>query len=137
MLYELVYSSIAAHPMTEGDVHLLLDQARSENEKLGISGLLIFDGERFLQVLEGEQGAVDTLFDAIMRDRRHQDIKVFHSGAIDGRSFDTWFMAYRRLPPQYGDDDWVNLTAAADALEAAGTRGSMGGRILKLLHGLP
>ncbi len=136
-LCELVYSSIAARPLSEDDVELLLNQARAENEKQGITGLLIFDGERFLQVLEGERDTVDALFDAIKRDRRHDDVKVFYSGDIDRRSFGSWFMAYRRLPSRYGSGDWINLTAAADALRSAGAKGSMGGRVLKLLHELP
>jgi len=50
--------------------------ARSRNAELGIAGVLLFDGQRFLQWLHGPVEAVSALMCAVSADPRHKDIVV-------------------------------------------------------------
>jgi len=57
--------------LTAQEIEGLTAAARARNDALGISGILLFDGLHFIQVLEGPDAAVDELFESISRDRRH------------------------------------------------------------------
>ena len=50
--------------------------ARSRNPDLGIAGVLLFDGERFLQWLHGAPAEVSQLMDTIAADPRHTAVRV-------------------------------------------------------------
>jgi hypothetical protein len=50
--------------------------ARSRNSDLGIAGVLLFDGERFLQWLHGAHDPVSQLMDTIVVDTRHTGVRV-------------------------------------------------------------
>ena len=50
--------------------------ARARNIDWGISGVLLFDGERFLQWLCGPPARVSRLMRAIVADERHTDVRV-------------------------------------------------------------
>jgi len=71
-------------PATVGSIVTL---ARARNAQYGITGLLVFDGMRFCQHLEGPQRTVDTLMRRIERDPRHTAIKVFHRGPLPARRY--------------------------------------------------
>jgi hypothetical protein len=87
MLYELVYASWIT---TNLDQHFLLDlvqRARLKNARLGITSLLQFDGDRFLQLLEGDHEAVMSLGAQIERDTRHQGYSTLHQAPVGARRF--------------------------------------------------
>lgn len=102
-LYELIYTSMTPDPLTEKAVSELLTRARDRNEAHNITGLLYYDGQRFLQIIEGSKPDIETLYELIQNDDRHQDIELLHSHAINIRSFQNWSMAYESLPNAAGD----------------------------------
>ena len=59
----------------------------------------MFDGHRYIQILEGEAESVNHLYDVISKDSRHQELELLHVGGISARSFENWRMAYEALPP--------------------------------------
>jgi len=67
------------------------------NERLGITGLLLYSSGSFLQLIEGEERAVINTFNRIERDPRHTDITVVDWQFIVDRRFGQWGMATRRL----------------------------------------
>jgi hypothetical protein len=67
--------------------------AEVRNPQLGITGALVHDRGRFLQVLEGEPAALDTLVAVIQRDPRHRDMKPLVRAPIRERTFTGWSMA--------------------------------------------
>ena len=95
--------------------------------------MLIYNGSSFFQLLEGRKETVEDLFGRIKTDDRHIEIKRYHSGAIEHRSFETWAMAYRRLPEKFRFTDWVSLPENS---YSSTPPLSMGARILKLLYEL-
>jgi hypothetical protein len=71
---QLIYASAALAPFSEGDLQQLLSEVRAKNERLGISGLLLFHDGSFLQFLEGNSEVVHELYNTIQTDSRHGNI---------------------------------------------------------------
>lgn len=66
-----------------------------KNRALGISGLLLSYEDHVMQVLEGEEEAVKTLFDRIAADPRHTDVDCIYSKTVSEPAFETWSMGFR------------------------------------------
>jgi len=94
-LYCLVYMSSPSHEMGEEEVKGLLRRAKVNNDRDGITGILIHDRRRYLQYLEGDQAKVEGTFARISIDPRHRAIIRLHSGTITRRQFPDWAMASR------------------------------------------
>ena len=96
-LYHLIYQSQALRPFDTAALTALLYQARGFNREHHLSGLLLHtpDG-RFLQILEGEEDVVRTLYyDHIVADPRHRRCRLLGAGACAERSFADWNMGFR------------------------------------------
>lgn len=99
------------------DPALLLAQSRRNNARARITGLLFFDGKRFLQALEGDDAQVEATFARIAQDDRHHALVVLSNRAIAAREFGEWAMAYS-APGEENDDALARITrlvANADA----------------------
>ena len=105
MTYQTVYVSSASSPLTRPELDDILTTARRKNAALGVSGALLYAGGNWMQVLEGEQSAVQSLFDSIHRDPRHHGVLVLIRGERATRQFPEWSMAF-------GDLDLVNGDAS-------------------------
>jgi len=55
----------------------------------------MFNGKRFLQVLEGPSGAVENTFERIRRDTRHRAQVMLSRRTVGRREFGDWSMAFR------------------------------------------
>lgn len=107
MLYQLFYNSVARDSMDEAALQLLLACAREHNTAHGITGLLIYEDRtrEFLQVIEGSEIAVKTLYDNICRDARHGHMDVLTEGPVAERGFGGWSMGFRLLGANRSADD--------------------------------
>lgn len=92
-LTRLVYFSKSA-PAHEIDVEQILRTARTYNKRNHITGALWFDGDFFVQVLEGGRHAVSHTYHRIASDPRHFDIELAVCEGVDTRLFHAWHMAY-------------------------------------------
>src|ERR1700722_3616776 len=91
-LSQLVYVSNATAPMTAEAVELIVKRCRRNNEERNISGLLIYSGGHFIQLLEGHQPVLANLFAAIREDARHHNVEQLHFAAAAERLFPSWRM---------------------------------------------
>ena len=96
-MYSLIYVSIATGSPTTADLLALLQQSRTNNARLGVTGILLYKERSFIQLLEGEQDAVKALYAKIERDPRHRNPLTIREEAIDNRVFPDWSMAFRDL----------------------------------------
>jgi hypothetical protein len=64
------------------------------NARLGVTGALYYDGERFFQVLEGPETAVAILYDQIRKDPRHDGVDLVCRHPIAHRMFGLWSMKF-------------------------------------------
>lgn len=74
-----------------------MTSATRNNAAAGITGLLLFNGQNFLQLLEGERDAVDALLDRVETDPRHSGVVVVTDIEVAERSFPGWSMRLLRL----------------------------------------
>ena len=96
-MYQLIYISKATHPMSSRELNDMLIQAREKNKQLNITGMLVHHEGRFVQILEGHQHQVDSLFDTIKQDPRHSNVFLIESSEVRQRAFPGWEMAFREL----------------------------------------
>jgi Sensors of blue-light using FAD len=90
-----IYVSHLAPEVPSTAVAAILKVSRERNHALGITGALIFDGERFAQWLEGSPAAVQSLIDRIDADHRHAGLEVLHDGPFHGpRLAGQWLAGY-------------------------------------------
>ncbi len=93
-LVHLVYTSVASQDFSKEELTGLLEQARTANERLGVSGMLLFSGGNFFQVLEGRPSVVDALYQKISLDQRHTMLATIVREAIAKRFFGDWSMGF-------------------------------------------
>ena len=92
MLVRLMYASRAARTFGAEELNAVLRQSTSNNPRQGVTGVLCFSGEIFLQVLEGGRSQVSALYNRIAQDPRHRDVVLVSYEEIDERSFAGWAM---------------------------------------------
>lgn len=91
---QLLYISTVS-PNEAVDLATILAIARRNNRASGVTGLLLFNGKRFLQVLEGPPEAISATYDRISRDARHRAPVILARKAISEREFGDWSMGFR------------------------------------------
>lgn len=91
-LYELAYISTAALNITEADVSDIIEQSKLSNSLRDISGVLVFNGINFAQILEGRHSVIEDLFESICNDTRHTGVIRIAASEIEARSFAGWSM---------------------------------------------
>lgn len=100
-LKSLTYTSLARLDLEASDLEAIHRTAREVNALEGITGLLIFNGTHFLQIIEGAPNAIDELVQKLRRDPRHSAFEVRDERAIDERSFPDWSMEMVRVSASY------------------------------------
>ncbi len=80
----------------------IVEVARARNERLSITGALLYTEDHFAQLLEGPGAAVADLMDQIADDPRHTGLKVIWTDQRAVRSCADWSLAYSG-PSRYVD----------------------------------
>lgn len=99
-LVQIIYISRSTFDSTdtvnkiEPNVVRILAKSRINNRKNGLVDVLYFGDGAFLQCLEGDENAIDTLFAKIENDPRHKDVKLISRKYISMLSFPDWAMKY-------------------------------------------
>lgn len=99
MLIRQIYVS-RSKDRSELDLSEILDWSRNFNLDFGITGVLLYLDEVYMQYLEGEENAVDALFKSIRADSRHQDVMPLDRRTIKERAFPEWAMALLEWTPE-------------------------------------
>jgi IS5 family transposase len=76
----------------------LFARSRSNNQRRGVTGALLVSGQWFVQVLEGDEAVVRSLFDTIQTDARHDAVEVLWTEPAGARAFAQWSMAQIGVP---------------------------------------
>ena len=97
MLFHLIYASTATAPLSEEDLVQLLERSRARNEKLRVTGMLLYKDAQFLQVLEGEEANVMQIFRSVEVDERHEKVDLLRAEYIQHRDFPDWTMGFRNI----------------------------------------
>lgn len=124
-MLQLVYVSSATPGAGAPDPAMIVAAAGRNNARDGVTGLLYFDGKRFLQALEGASDKVEAAFARIQADPRHRAIVVLSRREIDAREFGEWEMAHRT--PGTDADAFIQRVAALSAGAAPDVRATFDG----------
>jgi len=92
MLVRLLYASRAARPQTPKNIAAILAECQRNNPQRGITGVLCYSDDIYLQVLEGGRDAVCETFNSIVRDARHESVRLLSFEEISERRFAGWSM---------------------------------------------
>ena len=100
----LVYRSRSTDKLIKASVVAMSKRFAVRNRHQAITGMLVFDGEFFMQVLEGPKQKVSALYELIQSDPRHQDVVTVLSEPIHRRTFDDWGLGFVIINDQGGKE---------------------------------
>ncbi len=119
----IVYFSSSISLFQQADLASLLEQSQHDNALAGITGILLINQGRIVQVLEGKQEIIEALYKRIEQDPRHTDVIKVVDVPIEKRTFVGWSMGCEKMTRHeleliksilaLGRVDWL-LTAMAE-----------------------
>jgi hypothetical protein len=92
MLVRCLYASRATQPLSSAVLDSILEQSSRRNPAHGLTGMLCFTDDLFVQVIEGGRDEVCEVFNAIVRDPRHRQVRLLAFEEITERRFGNWTM---------------------------------------------
>jgi hypothetical protein len=96
-MLSLIYVSSAVRQLNDQELLDILKVSRENNSAADVTGLLLYKGGNFMQVLKGPDDVVTALYEKIKLDRRHKDVSIISSEQIQARQFPAWEMAFTNL----------------------------------------
>ena len=91
-LTTIVYRSKAVRALSQVELRELMQVAQARNERESVTGLMLYDNNRFFQWLEGPPDSVERVMGSIRVDKRHRDLEILNSQPAQARTFDGWTM---------------------------------------------
>lgn len=126
MLSRLVYFS---RPVALGDAEIdaIARACYVNNSASHVTGVLFYNGQWFIQVLEGAQSTLTAMFATIATDPRHREVNLIEFAFVPRRLFADWSIQYlgssaeqeaiiRRHMPAEFDPRAITESAAAAPL---------------------
>ncbi|WP_312736819.1 BLUF domain-containing protein [Stenotrophomonas sp.] len=95
-LRAIAYVSQARPDLSAERLQTLVNDATRFNRMAGVTGVLLHDGQRFLQYIEGPPDGIDSVYERILQAGSHVDIVELARGRLGQRQFPYWSM--RALP---------------------------------------
>lgn len=99
-MIQIVYISSALAPWSTEQLLELLQQCLKNNSARGVTGMLLYGEDTFLQALEGDDLVIDDLVERIARDPRHAKVQFLHRRPIEQRQYADWSMGFKRISDQ-------------------------------------
>ena len=93
-LRAVAYLSSTASTLSDAELDTLLADARTFNESVGVTGVLLYNGGAFFQYFEGDADSCETVLDRIRCSSKHHAIAVLIDEATQTRHFSDWTMAF-------------------------------------------
>jgi hypothetical protein len=115
-MYRLIYKSRSRTPVDWALVESIIGSSDKNNPVQDITGVLLATRTHFLQVIEGSFESVNTLFDTIARDPRHEALQLVSFSSVERRAYENWAMygvgifdlhneIVSRLKHEFGEED--------------------------------
>lgn len=99
--------------LSNGKLDQIVDDAARFNRNAGVTGVLLFDGERFLQYLEGPEDGLSVAYSRVLGARSHSGIVELQRGRVGQRRLPFWPMRWLPVPPPDLKDvahrDWTRF----------------------------
>lgn len=97
-MLSLIYVSTASMAFDAAQLAALRSEAARNNVRCGITGMLVYDGQRFMQLLEGADRTVHATMKRIRRDGRHSQIEILREEDAAERECPDWSMRAFTMP---------------------------------------
>lgn len=94
ILMSMTYASRANPDVSAKDFNEILQQAQANNAANGITGMLTFNKDYFLQTVEGPRAQINRLLYSLIADQRHHDLQVIETRELKHREWSKWSMNY-------------------------------------------
>ena len=94
MLRRIAWSSCPSTSFSPARLGEIVAPARWNNKCNNVSGMLLYTGVHFVEILEGEEGVLDEMWSRLQHDDRHVSLVRIGDEACDERRFAEWKMAY-------------------------------------------
>ncbi len=118
-LRAIAYLSLVRRPMTVAELDRLVIDANAHNAMQGVTGALLFDGQRFFQYFEGPAAGVAVVYERIRRSSKHTIVSEVFNGPVPRRYFSQWNMASRRAGSdtllELGTARWLQVKSGMEA----------------------
>lgn len=92
MLVRCLYASRTKADQSAEILTQILESSRKHNPQRGITGVLLTTNLYFVQLLEGGRDEVNQLYNSIVRDERHHEVRMLVYEEITERRFESWSM---------------------------------------------
>ena len=98
----ICYISDSAEHKISDKLESIYVKAKANNLKYDITGILIYKNQNFLQVLEGEENAVNQTYTRIVEDKRHKNIFEVINTNIEERIFQDYNFGFTIINNKQG-----------------------------------
>ena len=116
-MIRLIYFSTARLGLGAVDLENILSSAVARNLAHDVTGVLLFNGRNFLQVLEGPRRLVEELYERITRDPRHTGVTLIKTEPVSALSYPQWGMKLKEIDSDLDENSLLRLNQEiADAL---------------------
>lgn len=111
--------------LSNGKLDQIVDDAARFNRNAGVTGVLLFDGERFLQYLEGPEDGLSVAYSRLLGASSHNGIVELQRGRVGQRRLPFWPMKWLPVEPEelkrVAHADWTRFNQRGDALASYAT----------------
>ncbi|MDR9405322.1 MAG: BLUF domain-containing protein [Halothece sp. Uz-M2-17] len=101
VLCRLIYASEAIAGLAYPELKDIMEKSEKNNTPVGITGMLCFGNDKFLQILEGERSQVSATYERILQDDRHYKSEIIEFVEIESRLFTNWSMKVVQMGEQF------------------------------------
>lgn len=110
----IIYCSQATHDLAPEELVELLELSRRNNAAAGLSGMLLYSSQSFLQVLEGDPETLAATYQRIKADTRHANLRLLLDAAVPGPMFPDWTMGFEHVDDEDLADELDGFTPATE-----------------------
>lgn len=111
--------------LSNGKLDQIVDDAARFNRNAGVTGVLLFDGERFLQYMEGPEDGLAVAYSRVLGASSHNGIVELQRGRVGQRRLPFWPMKWLPVEPEElkraAHADWTRFNQRGDAQAAYAT----------------
>jgi hypothetical protein len=111
--------------LSNGKLDQIVDDAARFNRNAGVTGVLLFDGERFLQYLEGPEDGLSVSYSRVLGASSHNGVVELQRGRVGQRRLPFWPMKWLPVEPEelrrVALADWTRFNQRGDADDANAT----------------
>lgn len=105
--------------LSNGKLDQIVDDAARFNRDAGVTGVLLFDGERFLQYLEGPEDGLSVTYSRVLGASSHNGIVELQRGSVGQRRLPFWPMKWLPVEPEelrrLAHADWTRFNERGNA----------------------